>query len=83
MLVKAPLWVCYENRTKRVGGSPAPDWREIPWLLKNSFSRNRQKSDRVRMPYKRFSLFSYTFPVTQSDPICRQKGLFQHPLPLS
>src|SRR5438309_11994618 len=28
---------------------------EKSWLLKNSLSRNPQKLDRVRMPYKRFS----------------------------
>jgi hypothetical protein len=26
------------------------------WLLKNSLSANSRKTDRVRMPYKRFSL---------------------------
>jgi len=26
------------------------------WVLKNSLSRNPQKLDSVRMPYKRFSL---------------------------
>src|SRR5438445_2021420 len=35
-------------------------WRKIAWLLKNSLSRNPQKLDRVRMPYKRFSLVAWT-----------------------
>src|SRR5438445_2550936 len=42
--------------------------REQPWLLKNSLSRNPQKLDRVRMPYKRFSLVAWTFSIPQICP---------------
>jgi hypothetical protein len=28
------------------------------WVLKNSLARKPQKNDRVRMPYKRFSLLT-------------------------
>jgi hypothetical protein len=31
------------------------EWRLQAWLLKNSLSKNPQKLDRVRMPYKRFA----------------------------
>src|SRR6266566_3898809 len=37
-------------------------------LLKKSLSRNPQKLDRVRMPYKRFSLVAWTFSIPQICP---------------
>src|SRR5438105_2150841 len=43
-------------------------WRKQAWLLKNSLSRNPQKLDRVRMPYKRFSLVAWTFSIPQICP---------------
>jgi hypothetical protein len=49
----------------RVGDNPTGTWKQAshpqlnerfaPWLLKNSLSKNPQKLDRVRMPYKRFA----------------------------
>jgi hypothetical protein len=49
------------------------------WVLKNSFSRNRQKSLRVRMPYKQFAPVGYTFQVTDFDRTFTEEGLFQQP----
>jgi hypothetical protein len=45
------------------------------WLLKNSLSRNRQKLERVRMPYKRFSRVCYTFQVTDFGAISSKREL--------
>jgi hypothetical protein len=52
---------------------------ERGWLLKNSFLRNPQKSLRVRMRYKRFSLVGYTFQVTNFDRTFIGNRLFQQP----
>jgi hypothetical protein len=38
-------------------------WCNQAWLLKNSLHRSPQKLDRVRMPYKRFSLIAWTFSI--------------------
>ncbi len=48
-------------------------------MLKNSFSRELQKSFRIRMSYKRFSLVGYTFQVTDFDSTFTAERLFQHP----
>jgi len=67
---------------RALGGLPL-SCCEQGWLLKNSFSRNLQKSLRVRMPYKRFSLVGYTFQVTHFDRTFTGEGLFQQPQGLS
>jgi hypothetical protein len=46
------------------------------WLLKNSLPTNPQKLDRVRMPYKRFSLVGYTFLSPQFVAVLRKSDFF-------
>jgi hypothetical protein len=43
-------------------------WCNRLWVLKNSLSRNSQKLHRVRMLYKRLSLFGQTFSIPQICP---------------
>jgi hypothetical protein len=45
-------------------------------LLKDSLSRNLQKLDRVRMPYKRFSLIAWTFSIPQFWPSSGKNEFF-------
>jgi len=48
------------------------------WLLKKSISRDRRKSRRAKMPYKRFSLIAYIFLVAHLGVIFWKSELFNN-----
>jgi hypothetical protein len=63
-------------KAQRLVAFQADRWRNIAWLLKNSFGVFPEKTRHARMAYKRFSLLRDTFLVTQFEPDFGERDFF-------